>query len=287
MIRSTKELNTIICTCRNLKHLDIPSGDYDVAEISLENWINFQNLEYLNISCNITPELANAIVKYCKNLKHLCITNSYHQVTNETALKKLTKLENLESLVLLYSIELSEESIIAISNNCKKLKRLEIPGCVIVPSIPGDSLLSPSVLDELSELQHLEHLDLRAAKNLEDSTIIAIANNCTNLKSLVISGCIAITEKALFALTKLESLQKLDVSVLDISDSFIIKLKGLKELCCVGCEKLTDTGIIQFIKNNPDLEEISVWDVDNVTIESVIAADRATKNRTNVSAQWT
>ncbi|XP_044001356.1 F-box/LRR-repeat protein 2-like [Aphidius gifuensis] len=278
---STKELETIFCTCKNLKYLDIPRGCYSVAKIPLERWINFQNLQHLGISCYLMPDLANTIVKYCKNLKHLRIPNYYEN--NTYSLKKLTELDNLECLILDSPNYLREDSIIAITDNCKKLERLEIPDCIIQPVIDDVPLFSPSVLDDLSKLQYLEHLNLRGAINLEDSTIIAIANNCKNLKKLDIRNCETITKTALVALTNLKNLQILDVSYLDniITNSFIIKLKGLKELNCSFCQKLTNSGIIQFIKNNPDLEMISVWGIDNITTDMVIAADQATKNRTN------
>ncbi|XP_044020589.1 uncharacterized protein LOC122860436 [Aphidius gifuensis] len=283
---STEVLETIFCTCKNLKHLYIPFGSYDVVKIPLKKWINRRNLQHLGIACNIMPDLASTIVEYCKNLKHLKIQNA-NRLMNETALKKLTELENLESLSLVYNIMLSEESIIAISNNCKKLKRLEIPDSVLVPSIDGEPLSSPSVLDELSNLQYLEHLNLHKfiylheGINLEDSTIIAIANNCKNLKILQIQNHRNITERGLVALKNLKNLQKLDVTSLNITDDFIIKLKGLKKLRCSKCQKLTNAGIIQFIKNNPDLEVIDVSGIKNITIDLIIAADHATKNRMN------
>ncbi|XP_044020974.1 F-box/LRR-repeat protein 2-like [Aphidius gifuensis] len=276
---STKILNTIFCTCKNLKHLDIPYGPYDVSKIPRKKWINFQNLQHLGISCDIMPDLANTIVEYCKNLKHLRITSNNKM---DTALKKLTELKNLECLILYGLDELPDESINAISTNCKKLKRLEIPDCCIRRSINAELLCSPSALDELSKLQYLEHLDLNDVRNLYDSTIIAIANNCKNLKSLDIQDCTSLTETALVALTNLENLHKLNVSNLDITtDSFLIKLKGLKELHCDECKEITDAGIIKFIKNNPDLKKISVGGIYNITTDMVIAADQATKNRTN------
>ncbi|XP_044000998.1 F-box/LRR-repeat protein 3-like [Aphidius gifuensis] len=227
----------------NLEYIDLT-----MAEIPLEKWLNFQNLQHLGIACNMMPDLANTIVEYCKNLKHLKIHNT-NRLMNETALKKLTELENLESLSLVFRIKLSEESIIAISNNCKKLKRLEIPDSFLVPFIDGEPLSSPSVLDELSNLQYLEHLNLHKFNyphegiNLEDSTIIAIANNCKNLKILQIQNHRNITERGLVALTNLENLQKLEVDSLNITDDFIIELKGLKELDCSYCRKLTNAEI--------------------------------------------
>ncbi|XP_044003503.1 uncharacterized protein LOC122849039 [Aphidius gifuensis] len=272
---SNKVMNSIFCTSRNLKHLDMTYDHYDINEFLFNKWINLQNLQFFGIKCDITLDLANKILEYCKNLKDLKIP-----CTSHSALEILTKLENLESLIIYGDVKLTEKSITAISNNCKKLKRLEMFNCSIVPS-HGDLLSSPSVLDGLSKLKYLEHLDLMNAENLEDSTIIAVANNCKNLKYLNISRVSTITETALVALTNLENLQVLDVSFLErITDDFIIKLKGLKELYCTSCINLTDTGIIQVIKNNPDLQELDIACIDNITIDSTIA-HQATKNRTN------
>ncbi|XP_044001443.1 uncharacterized protein LOC122847691 [Aphidius gifuensis] len=280
---STKIVNTIFCKCKNLKHLDIPNDFCDLAKIPLAKWKNLRNLEYLTLSCyEVSPDLADTIVKYCKNLKHLCIKPICHFIKT-SVVKKLTKLENLESFIInLWLFKLTEESIIAISNNCKKLKRLELNNCFLVPSIDSDELSSPTVLNELSKLQYLEHLSLYDAQSFEDNTIIAIANNCKNLKSLDIC-CLTydITETALVAVTKLENLEILKVNYRNISDNFIIRLKGLKELHCVHCRNLTETGIIQFIKNNQDLEMINIETIGNITIDLVIGADQATKNRTN------
>ncbi|XP_044001255.1 SCF E3 ubiquitin ligase complex F-box protein grrA-like [Aphidius gifuensis] len=194
-----------------------------------------------------------------------------------------------------------------VGDHCKNLTSLELS------SIDDELLSSPCVLDKLSTLQCLEHLYLCYVVNLKDSTITAIANNCKNLKSLDVRGCTGLTETALVAftnlenlekldnlksldigkcraitktgldaLTKLENLQRLDVSYLNtITDSFLIKLKGLKTLNCNVSKEFTDAGIIQFIKNNPDLEKICVRGIDNITTDMVIAADQATKNRTN------
>ncbi|XP_044001435.1 uncharacterized protein LOC122847686 [Aphidius gifuensis] len=278
---STKVVDTIFCKCKNLKHLDIPNDFYDLAEISLAKWKNLKNLEYLTLSCDeVLPDLADTIVKYCKNLKHLFINPLYRDIEGNVV-KKLTKLENLESLKM-FNRCLSEEAIIAISNNCKKLKRLELDDCTVVSTgIDSDDFYS-CVLNELSKLQYLEHLSLNNAGCIEDDTISDIANNCKNLKYLDICGINGdIAETALVALTKLENLEILRVDIRNISDSFIISLKGLKEFFCSGCCNLTDTGILQFIKNNPDLEEIYIERKNNITIDFVIGADEATKNRTN------
>ncbi|XP_044001447.1 uncharacterized protein LOC122847694 [Aphidius gifuensis] len=283
---TTKVLDTIFCKCKNLKHLDIPNYYYDLAEIPLAKWKNFKNLEYLTLSCyEILPDLADTIVKYCKNLKHLFLNPRFSHI-EANVVEKVTKLENLESLEI-HDKCFDEEAIIAISKNCKKLKRLELYHCAVLTGIDNDASLrehsSPSVLNELSKLQYLEYLSLSDTERIDDNTIIDIANNCKNLKHLDIctNDDNNITETALLALTKLENLEILRVASHDISDSYISRLKGLKEFICSYCWNLTDTGIIQLIKNNPDLEEICAFGLETFTIDLVIGADEATKNRTN------
>ncbi|XP_044001450.1 uncharacterized protein LOC122847698 [Aphidius gifuensis] len=282
----TKVLDTIFCKCKNLKHLDIPYYFYDLAKIPLAKWKNLRNLEYLTLSCHeVSPDLADTIVKYCKNLKHLFMNPRFPDI-KANVVEKFTKLENLESLEI-NDRSLGEEAIIAISNNCKKLKRLELGDCAVLTGIDNDAspreLSSPSVLNELSKLHYLEHLSLSDTETIEDNTIITIANNCKNLKYLDICSHDDhdITETAFVALEKLENLEILRVGSRNISDSYISRLKGLKVFFCAYSWNLTDTGIIQLIKNNPDLEEICAFGIENFTIDLVVAADQATKNRTN------
>ncbi|XP_044005802.1 uncharacterized protein LOC122850802 [Aphidius gifuensis] len=253
---------------------------YDTKKYKCESSIG---RSYDNHVCN--SHIMPFVGEYCKNLTSLecefnentLVHRAHHFVEAFTQLDKLKSLtitvdsyyyyetvnlckiinslpEEINELHVRSQPLIVEEAITAISNNCKKLIRLEI----FSGSIYNDPPSSPSVLDKISRLQYLEHLKLCMGKYLKDSTIIAIANNCKNLKSLEIAGCSAITETALVALTKLNNLQKLDVSFLDITDSFISKLKGLKELHCKGCTELADDGIIELIKNNPDLKEIDV-----------------------------
>ncbi|XP_044005829.1 F-box/LRR-repeat protein 2-like [Aphidius gifuensis] len=264
-------------TCKNLKHLEISTGFYNSIDVSIINWANLKNLVFLNIFWKITDEVAIKIVNYCKNLVHLCI--SRYSDTTETALKKLTKLENLETFKLEF-LQLNSRVIIAISNNCEKLKHLSILGCTVAKSIDdGETRSSASALDDLSKLQYLEHLELTGIKDLQDSTIIAIANKCKNLKYLGIGDCQDITETALMALTSMENLKKLEIRRNpNVTNNFIVKLKGLKLLNCKSCEKLTDAGLIQFIKNCPDLEDLII-DVTNITKDFENARNKLNKNR--------
>ncbi|XP_044001737.1 F-box/LRR-repeat protein 3-like [Aphidius gifuensis] len=277
-------ITAIANNCKNLKSFAIENCT-TITETGLCALTNMKNLQKLN-------KLTDAgIIQFIKNNPDLekIVIESLDNITIDLVIAADHATRNRTNGIILQLIISGSKSIIAISNNCKKLKRLEIPDSHLVPSIDGGPLSSPSVLDELSNLQYLEHLNLLKVSNylceginLEDSTIIAIANNCKNLKILQIRNHKAISETALAALINLENLQILDIIDLNITDDIIIKLKCLKELHCSYCQKLTSAGIIQFIKNNPDLEQIyAVETGNNIESDLIIGANQATKNRTN------
>ncbi|XP_044005673.1 F-box/LRR-repeat protein 2-like [Aphidius gifuensis] len=276
-----------------------------------KSWIfnDLVNLEHIDLldCCMIAEQsisnVFSRIVDTCKNLKHVellaCINNPNDlqhipepAITPENCLTitakseaaaiiKLTELENLECLKL-YKQKLTKESIIAISNNCKKLKYLKIPYCKVTSTDRHERLSCPFFLDDLSKLQYLEYLDLSCIRKLQDSTIILIADKCKNLKYLKIKGRNELTENAFDALTSLKNLQKLAIDDnMAVTNNFVKKLKGLRFLNLRNCINLTDASIIQVIENCPDLERLTLSFIDNITLDTIIAADLATKNRIN------
>ncbi|XP_044001873.1 uncharacterized protein LOC122848102 [Aphidius gifuensis] len=260
-------LSGIFNSCKNLKHLDAPDFHVDLAEINMENWVNLKNLVYLNIRWQASDAIIKKIIKYCNNLEFI---NTY--TFNSEFIIKLTKLENLNFLKFDdMTNSFNKEVMVAILNNCKKLKHLVISGFHIEEA---------SILNDLSKLQYIESLNLAFCWSIENSAIIAIAKNCKLLKCLNIEGC-SITSSAYIALTSLKNLKELHVqSNYKVKDNFIVKLRGIKSLNCSGCEKLTNAGVIQFIKNNPDLEFLNISDT-KITINTIVAADEVSKNRTN------
>ncbi|XP_044001843.1 F-box/LRR-repeat protein fbxl-1-like isoform X1 [Aphidius gifuensis] len=259
-------LSGIFNECKKLKHLDAPGFDVDLAEIKMENWVNLKNLVYLNIRWKASDAIINNIIKYCNNLEFINIDK-----LNSESTIKLTKLENLNYLKFGFTNLINEEVMVAILNNCKKLKHLVIY---------GSNTVEASIFDDISKLQYIENLNLVFCCNLGDGAIVAIAENCRLLKCLNIKNC-SITSTGYIALTSLKNLKELNVGINDnVEDNFIDKLRGIKSLNCSNCNKLTDAGVIQFIKNNPDLEFLDISNT-NVTINTIIAAEVAVKNRIN------
>ncbi|XP_044001844.1 dynein regulatory complex subunit 6-like isoform X2 [Aphidius gifuensis] len=240
-------LSGIFNTCKNLKHLDAPDFHVDLAKIKMENWVNLRNLVYLNIRWQASDAIIKKIIKYCNNLEFI---NT--DTLNSESIIKLTQLENLNYLKFEKTNNINNEVMVAILNNCKKLKHLVIH---------GDDRVEASIFDDLLKLKYIESLNLACNLNIGPSSI---------------------TSTAYVALTSLKNLKKLNLEWnSNVEDNFIVKLRGIKSLNCSGCRKLTDAGVIQFIKNNPDLEFLDISYIPKVTIDTIIAAEVAVKNRTN------
>ncbi|XP_044005867.1 F-box protein SKIP2-like [Aphidius gifuensis] len=301
--------------CKNLTRLNLIYNE--LLEMNIDHYIRaFKNLDKLTIieirvmnmgSCYNTkfqPHIINYLpeemikiileydkeeymspkifdIKKFKKLQYLslkgCLLDDMIQEISETT--TLVELSLIDCFVRNESIN----TIVTISN-WKKLKHLILfndEGCdVIDDNIIGPA---PSVVnfDELSKLQYLESLSLFNMYNFPDSSIIAIANSCKNLRKLEMTACVNITEAALMPIISLEKLEEINVNYMNgLTDNFISKLKGLKKFGCACCKNITDAGIIEFIKNCPNLHTLCVFGC-NITIKTFIGADEITKHRTN------
>ncbi|XP_044005672.1 F-box/LRR-repeat protein 2-like [Aphidius gifuensis] len=259
-----------------------------------KSWIfnDLVNLEHIDLlgCCTIKEQnisdVISSMIYTCKNLKHLEFPSNYTTPEPKISLENWL---NLKNLVYLSTWKITEDLAIKLVNYCKKLKDLKIK----VQSGTG-------AIIKLTELRNLECLKMHYQKLtkeeiiaisnnylsgieiLQDSTIILIADKCKHLKYLNIEGPNNITENGFDVLTKLENLKELAIEYNQtITNNSVEKLKGLRVLNCRGCKNLTDAGIIQVIKNCPDLERLDLCYINNITLDTIIAADLATKNRIN------
>ncbi|XP_044001607.1 uncharacterized protein LOC122847779 [Aphidius gifuensis] len=217
----------------------------------------FVNLKYIDIDnpwgIN-TPNVLNNILNSSKSIIHCNIMLLPCWNAPDISIKNWDNLQNLEHLGTRFRI-----------NNNTTIKRQ----------------VAPVYFDELAELQYLEYLDVSNMHEFQDSSLLAIAYSCENLQKLDISSCFYITEEALMSLTSLEKLEELSVGNIDgVTDNFISQLKGLKKLFCEYCKNITDAGIIECIKNCPNLDTLNLYH-SNITINTLTGADEITKNRTN------
>lgn len=278
---TNETVDSIIATCKNVKSLTLGYGKYQFDKIINKNWINLGNLVHLSICALLTLNLAEKLFHYCKKLKYLNLSLIKNKHIPKYALMKISDLPELEYLILPAMGQISRDAIISIANSCYKLKEFELHVKKVVQSRDRGPLGAMSTLEELAKLDSLERLNLEDIRRLEDNTLIAIAKECENLKYLNIEFCKNITEPALMSLTNLKNLETLFISNIPaVSDNFISQLKGLKSIKCCNCTNVTDVGLIQFIKNCPDLEHLEIFGI-KFTIDTIIAADEETKNRTN------
>ncbi|XP_044001364.1 uncharacterized protein LOC122847631 [Aphidius gifuensis] len=161
-----------------------------------------------------------------------------------------------------------------------KLVYLDIHGCEIFD--PFACHTEPGI-DELSNLQYLEHLNLSGVETFTSSDLIAITSKCVHLNYLNIENMrCGITANVVRTLANLKNLKTLIINwIHNITDRLIKKLTGITTLHCFGCEHLTDTGVIEFIKNCPDLECLEIGLNHKLTEKIIVFADHVTRERTN------
>ncbi|XP_044003988.1 F-box/LRR-repeat protein 2-like [Aphidius gifuensis] len=188
--------------------------------------LDYDSLSQIFMQLTISERMV--MEKVCCKWKEACKLACYLKITcrnaneglAESALQKLTELKNLEYLILPDGLKLSGETIMTISNNCKKLKHLEMTNCTIN---------TVSALDEISKLQHLEYLNLSDAKDFNE---------------------------------------------------FIVRLKRFKSLNFHSCKNITDDGIVQLIKNCPDLEDLNLR-LSDITFSMILEANHESRNPIN------
>lgn len=186
----------------------------------------------------------------------------------------MSNLINLEYLNLFkYSWECGSHYIrIRDLKNCKQLKYLNLASRFCIPK---------SDLQDISELIHLEYLNLESLEKLNNKAIIGISNNCKKIKELIIKGCPLLTKKGLNELKKLENLEKLQMDhVKKARDDMFTGMKNLTSLNCQKCKRVTDVGITEVLNNCPKLYHLNVIDT-KVTSKTIICAINVVRQRTN------
>ena len=124
----------------------------------------------------------------------------------------------------------------------------------------------------LSKLYSLRKIDLSRCINITDNTIKCVTYNCTNITNLNLSGCTNITDRGIQYISKLTSLQTLDLShciLTDTSIQNISELTRLKHLYLRSCNNITDKGI----KNLVRLSSLYMLDLGMTKITKVSLQD--------------
>ena len=158
----------------------------------------------------------------------------------------------------------------------------------------------------------LSKLDLCGCREITDAGVIALAQGCPELSDLNLRECDQITDEGVMALAQnCKQLSFLGVGVhwpdqsANITDAGVAALaQGCPQLCSLslsGCRDITDTSVIALAQQRPELCSLSLDGCKNITIKSVLAlaqecpklswlnlkgCDMSYRKHRNINADW-
>ena len=237
--------------CSNLRSLDISLCE-NITDIAMIEVIkNCNLLQSLNISCckRISGNSIVEISNHCSNLKALDISGCI-KIKKNSGIKELTENCNIESLNFSGCWEFSDTAVIG--RNCSNIKSLNLSGCngvVYITEIINNckklELFNISALLSIHDNdiktiaincnQNLQSLDISFGY-FNDSSIIEVARNCTNLEYLNLNSCIKVTDNA----------------IIEIG----LHCKNLQYINLKGCNKITNIGILEIVRQCRNLKSL-------------------------------
>ncbi|KAK0072281.1 hypothetical protein PV326_000220 [Microctonus aethiopoides] len=111
----------------------------------------------------------------------------------------------------------------------------------------------------IENFRGLKYLNLSNVDAVDDTFLIKLAANCTELEELNIENCTDVTNDGINAVFKLKKLTTLIINDLDeVTDTVLSKFVALKVLHCKNCNFVRDFGAIELLQNAPYLEEINL-----------------------------
>jgi hypothetical protein len=201
------------------------------------------SLRYMDMKycTNITDTSLLYVSKHGNRLEYLDISGCYRISNNGlNALCTSDCSHHLRTLIL-YDLRQINDSSVSNICNCHMLQSLCLKFCINV-SCTG-------VIPILEKCLFLRSLDLTGCKAITDLTLGAISNNLSDLEILRLSGCPMITNTGIINLSKSTSFHKIKTldlsSCINISDiaiySIIFHCKHVTQLVIYGCPNISGT----------------------------------------------
>lgn len=134
-----------------------------------------------------------------------------YELTEETLTQWLIRFPNLTSLSLADNDngDITDASLIAIAEHCKKLRELTLAGY----DMGNDDHITDVGIIALAECKELRVVNLSESRNLTDAAVTILAENCKELREVNLSECRNLTDAAVFALVMhCKKLQQVNVS---------------------------------------------------------------------------
>lgn len=224
------------------------------------------NLEYLNISWCRGFDAAGLkqVIKACPNLKDLRVSE-ISGFDDEDLMLELFEANTLEHLNMAHCTTLNDASLKVLVHG----KDPEVDPFTELPMVPP---------------RKLRHLNLSRCRNITDAGIKNLAHSVPDLEALHLSHCTHLTDEAVvgviqttprlthFELEEMENLTNHTLTELSKADC----AATLEHLNLSFCEKMGDTGMLQILKNCPNLRSL---DLDNTRVSDLTIMELCTQMR--------
>ena len=167
----------------------------------------------------------------------------------------LNRFQKLEVVSLIHNTTLSDDAIVAVIKNCKRLTKLNVKGC--------KQLTDTTFLEVAKNCSGLPTLIVHCCYQMTDTALMAVAKQCPKLTNLDVGECIQLTDTSLVVVA--ENCIKLDTLNVqwckNLTDTALIEITNycaLDALYATGCYNLTDAALMAVAKHCKGLTRLNV-----------------------------
>ncbi|XP_031481530.1 uncharacterized protein LOC116251413 [Nymphaea colorata] len=230
--------------CRSISKLRLSSCEGIGNSISDPFFLNLLSgiREIELVTCrSITASLLLRVAEHCRSLVSLVV---YDGGNRDALIEVIRNCGSLRKIDLRLPLDLDDDGLMAIAQNCRELQSLCLQSCVM---ISGESLRSLGrVL--CSSLEELALVNCDAAER-EPGLLTSLGQNLRSLKRLDLSYNELLLDKEMV--------------------SMLASSRNLVEISLRGCRGLTDMTISAIIKNCPLLRIIDIRQCHKITSQGV------------------
>jgi len=245
---NTNYLSEVGRRCINLVKLtlrdSVNESNSDMDAVVAQAVMFMPKLKVIGLwKCHVSNLTLTALGENCHDIRELNLSGN-RDITDEGLGALAEGCPLIEKLNLSECSEITDEGIKTIANFCTSLISLDLSGC-------DDNITDDSIKYLATQCSLLKYIDLAFCDEITDSSIIAIADHCRNLKSINITN----------------------IDNEGIGDESIVKLaencNELEEVIFEYC-LLTNESVLAFAKYCPRLKVINVAEIVNITDEAII-----------------
>ncbi|KAK9768383.1 hypothetical protein K7432_001043 [Basidiobolus ranarum] len=255
-------LTPIINGCPELTSLNL-SHCQSISRQNLESVFDTgREFESLQLEyCQVTRSVVQKIALHSSRLRHLNLNNVY--ILADSTIIDLVHRSSQLTYLSVASSSVSDSGILALAQNCRKLKSVNMSYC--------GGVTSRSVSALATQCSEIEQLSMAYCDNISDMGIVAIANSLPSIRNIDITCCPKISNISVQTLLEkclvLENLKMAycahvtRAAVQDIP----AELLELRSFDISGMQDLEDEDIRKIIKKFPKLQALGLKGCSNIS----------------------